>query len=132
MSQVSTNLNEYDAIARAIQHYINGAKSGKGDDMKPAFHQDATIFGYVGADLFAGPIQQLYAWNDQNGPATGLQARIASIDLIDTVATVRLELENWTGHRFTDLFTLLKVDGEWKIMNKVFHLHPANVACEAA
>ncbi len=132
MSTTTTKVNEYDAIARAVQHYINGAKSGKGDDMKPAFHEDATIFGYVGADLFAGPIQQLYAWNDQNGPATGLQARIASIDLIDTVATVRLELENWTGNRFTDLFTLLKVDGEWKIMNKVFHLHPANVASEAA
>jgi hypothetical protein len=49
--------------------------------------------------------------------------RIASIDLIDTVATVRLELDNWTDHRYTDLFTLLKVGGEWKIMNKVFHLH---------
>jgi hypothetical protein len=36
---------------------------------------------------------------------------------------VRLELDNWTDHRYTDLFTLLKVDGEWKIMNKVFHLH---------
>ncbi len=56
--------------------------------------------------------------------ALGLQARITSIDLIDTVATVRLELDNWIGHRYTDLFTLLKVDGEWKIMNKVFHLHP--------
>ena len=119
MSTTSTNVNEYDAIARVVQHYILGAKSGKGDDMKPAFHEDATIFGYVGADLFAGPIQQLFSWNDQNGPATGLQARIASIDLIDTVATVRLELENWTGNRFTDLFTLLKMDGEWKIMNKV-------------
>ena len=128
----TTNLNEYDAIARTIQHYINGAKTGKGDDMKPAFHQDATIFGYVGPDLFAGPIQQLYSWNDQNGPATGLIARIASIDLIDTVATVRLELDNWTGYRFTDLFTLLKVDGEWKIMNKVFHLHPAASAASQA
>jgi hypothetical protein len=132
MSTTTTKVNEYDAIARAVQQYINGAKSGKGDDMKPAFHEDATIFGYVGADLFAGPIQQLFAWNDQNGPATGLQARIASIDLIDTVATVRLELENWTGNRFTDLFTLLKVDGEWKIMNKVFHLHTAKIASEAA
>jgi len=132
MSTTTTKVNEYDAIAQVVQHYINGAKSGKGDDMKPAFHEDATIFGYVGNDLFAGPIQQLFAWNDQNGPATGLQARIASIDLIDTVATVRLELENWTGHRFTDLFTLLKVNGEWKIMNKVFHLHPANGASEAA
>ena len=131
MSNATTNVNEYDMIAKAVQHYIDGAKSGRGDDMKPAFHKDATIFGYVGADLFAGPIQQLFAWNDENGPATGLQARIASIDLIDTVATVRLELDNWTGSRFTDLFTLLKVDGEWKIMNKVFHLHPEAVASGA-
>ncbi len=115
--------SEHDAIAKTIQHYIDGAKSGKGDDMKPAFHEDATIFGYVGTDLFGGPIQKLFAWNDENGPATGLQARIASIDLIDTVATVRLELDNWTGSRFTDLFTLLKVEGEWKIISKVFHTH---------
>ena len=124
MSNAPTNMSEYDAIAKIVQRYIDGAKSGKGEDMKPVFHKDATVFGYVGTDLFAGPIQQLFDWNDENGPATGLQARIASIDLIDTVATVRLELDNWTGHRFTDLFTLLKVDGEWKIMNKVFHLHP--------
>ena len=123
MSNVRTEVSEYGEITKVLQHYIDGAKSGRGDDMKPAFHKDATIFGYVGADLFAGPIQQLFAWNDQNGPATGLQAQIASIDLIDTVANVRLELDNWTGHRFTDLFTLLKVDGQWKIMNKVFHLH---------
>jgi len=120
---MSTDVSEYDAIAKTVQHYIDGAKSGKGDDMKPAFHEDATIFGYAGADLFAGPIQSLFDWNDANGPATELQARIAGIDLVDTVATVRLELDNWTGSRFTDLFTLLKVDGAWKIMNKVFHLH---------
>ena len=124
----TTNINEYEAIAKAIQPYLDGARSGKGDDMKPAFHKDATIFGYVGPDLFAGSIQNLFAWHDQNGPAAGLQARIASIDLIDTVATVRLELDNWTGHRFTDLFTMLKVDGKWKIMNKIFHLHAASQA----
>ncbi len=94
MSNAPTNVSEYDVIAKVVQHYIDGAKSGRGDEMKPAFHKDATIFGYVGADLFAGPIQQLFAWNDENGPATGLQARITSIGLIDTVATVRLELDN--------------------------------------
>ena len=123
MTTEVSNVTEHDAIAKVVQHYIDGAKSGRGDDMKLAFHKDATIFGYAGTDLFAGPIQQLFAWNDNNGPATGLQVRIASIDVIGTVATMQLELDNWTGHRYTDLFTLLKVDGEWKIMNKVFHLH---------
>ena len=123
MSNVTTIVNDQDLITQVIQHYINGAKSGRGDDMRSAFHTDATVFGYVGPDLFAGPIEILFAWNDDNGPATELIDRIASIDVIGTVATVHLELENWTGIRFTDLFTLLKVDGNWKIMNKVFHAH---------
>ena len=123
MSKSPTNVSDYDVITKIIQHYIDGAISGKGEEMKPAFHKDATIFGYAGPDLFAGPIQQLFTWNDDNGPASELQSRIANIDLVGTVATVRLELDNWTGSRYTDLFTLLKLDGEWKIMNKVFHLH---------
>ncbi len=123
MSNATDKVNEQDLITQVVQHYIDGARSGKGDDMRPAFHADATVFGYVGPDLFAGPIENLFAWNDDNGPATELVDRIASIDVVGTVATVRLELENWTGIRFTDLFTLLKVDGDWTIMNKVFHAH---------
>ena len=66
---------------------------------------------------------EIFDWNDANGPATQLEAQVESLEVADTVATARVELRNWTGHRFTDLFTLLKVDDEWKIMNKVFHLH---------
>ena len=124
MSDAPTNLSDYEAIAETVQHYIDGAKSGRGADMKPAFHQDATIFGHAGASMMAGPIQQLFDGIDQNPGATELQARIASIDVINTIATVRLELDNWSGKRYTDMFTLLKAGGEWKIMNKVFHLHP--------
>lgn len=116
-------MSEQAAIRAAVQPYLDGAISGRGEDMRPAFHADATIFGYVGPDLFAGPIQGLFDWNDGNGPAAGLEAEFASIEVFGTIASVRLELNNWTGHRFTDLFTMLKVDGEWKIMNKVFHLH---------
>ncbi len=123
VSKSADNREAIEAISSVIQTYVEGGRSGKGDDMKPAFHEDATIFGYAGADLFAGPIQRLFDWVDENNPATRLQARIASIDVVDSVATVRLELDNWIGSRYTDMFTLLKVDGEWKIMNKVFHLH---------
>ncbi len=125
MSNITTNTSDNEMIEKTVQFYIDGAKSGKGNDMKPAFHTDATIFGYAGDELFAGPIQRLFDWNDDNGPATELEARIANIDIEGTIATVRLELDNWIGHKYTDLFTLLKVDGTWKIMNKVFHFHHA-------
>lgn len=115
--------NNVEQIRSVVQHYIDGARSGKGDEMKPAFHNDATIFGFIGDDLFAGPIQKLFDWNDENGPAVDIVCHIANIDIEGTIATVRLESDNWTGHRFTDFFTLLKFGDEWKIMNKVFHLH---------
>ena len=124
MSNAPTNLSDYEAIAKTVQHYIDGAKSGQGSEMKLAFHPDATIFGHAGPNLMAGPIQQLFDVVDQSPAASGLQGRIASIDVIETIATVRLELDNWSGNRYTDMFTLLKAGGEWKITNKVFHLHP--------
>ena len=119
----AVDVNEYKAIGATVQHYLNGARSGKGDDMRPAFHDQATIFGYVGPDLFAGPIEGLYAWNDENGAAVEVDAHVTVIEVVETVAIVRVDADNWTGHRFTDFFTMLKVDGQWKIMNKVFHLH---------
>ena len=123
-SSAAASLSDYDAIKETIRHYIAGGTTGNTAEMKLAFHKDATIFGYIGPDLFAGPIQGLFDWNDQNGAATELEGRVTSIDLAGSVATARIELDNWSGHRFTDFFTLLKVDGEWKIMNKVFYLHP--------
>ncbi|HEU4508258.1 MAG TPA: nuclear transport factor 2 family protein, partial [Pyrinomonadaceae bacterium] len=113
-STAAASLSDYDAIRQTIEHYINGGKTGNTDEMKLAFHKDAGIYGYVGPDLFAGPIQKLFDWNDQNGAATELEGRVTSIDLVGTAATARIELENWSGHRFTDFFTLLKIDGEWK------------------
>ena len=124
MSTSATTVNDRDAIARTVQQYVDGGKSGLTANMQAAFHPDATIFGYIGPDLFGGPIQKLFDWNDQNGAATELQSQITSIDIAETIATVRLELDNWSGHRFTDMFTLLKLDGEWKIISKVFYLQP--------
>ncbi len=123
MNANQLNAADQGVISSVIQRYIDGARSSGYETMAAAFHEQATIFGYLGDDLIAGPISVLFDWRQGNGPAMGLRAKIERIDVAGSVATVRLELDNWTGHRFTDLFTLLRVDGEWKIMHKVFHLH---------
>jgi hypothetical protein len=123
MSNADKSLSEYDAIAKTVQFYIDGAKSGRGGDMQSAFHPDATIFGFSDGEVFAGPIQKLFDSVSSDAPASALRARLVSIDIVDTIAAVRLELENWNGYRYTDFFTLLKAGGEWKILNKAFHQH---------
>ena len=111
-------------INRLMQTYIEGGRSGSIDTLRPIFHGLATICGYVGPDLFAGPIEMFYEWHAENGPAADLVAGDIRIDVEGSTASVRVELDNWTGHRFTDFFTLVKIDGQWQIMSKVFYLHP--------
>ncbi len=119
-----TDIDAYQAITDLVtNHYLKGAISGKGSEMKPAFHGTATWSGYVGPDFVAGPIQTLFDWNDSNGAAQDLVYKISKIEIVGTIASVRVETDNWTGNRFTDFFNLVKVDEDWKIMNKIFHLH---------
>ncbi len=111
-------------IETLMQTYIEGGRTGSVDTLRPIFHELATICGYVGPDLFAQPIEQFYDWHQENGPATDLEAGDIRIDIEGTAATARIELHNWNGHRFTDFFTLAKIEGQWQIMSKVFYLHP--------
>ena len=111
-------------IEAVMQTYVEGGRTGSIDTLRPIFHEMATICGYVGPDLFAQPIEQFYEWHRENGPAAELKAGDFRIDIEGTAATVRIEFDNWKGHRFTDFFTLVKIDGRWQIMSKVFYLHP--------
>jgi hypothetical protein len=48
---------------------------------------------------------------------------ITNIDLVGTIAHVRVEAENGAEMKFRDMFLLLELEGRWAIVNKVFHLH---------
>ncbi|OAB63130.1 lumazine-binding protein [Leptolyngbya valderiana BDU 20041] len=111
-------------IRTLMATYVEGGRSGRIETLRPIFHDLATICGYVGPDLFAGPIEMFYEWHAENGPAPDLTVGEVRIDAEGSAASVRVELDHWTGHRFTDYFTLVRIDGEWQIMSKVFYLHP--------
>ena len=55
---------------------------------------DVAVFGYVGAGRLAGAIQTLFDWNDENGRATELQARFASIEVRTLISYAPFHQEN--------------------------------------
>jgi hypothetical protein len=124
MSTPQSNTDDARQIEALLQTYIDGARTGSNDQLRPIFHEMATICGYVGPDLFAGPIAAFYDWHTGNGPAADVKAGEVSIDIEGSAASARIEIENWTGHRFTDFFTLVRIDGRWQILSKVFYMHP--------
>ena len=121
-------LPEYDAIADTMKMYIDGSRQGKSELMRPAFHANASFFGYAGDQLAVGT-PFLFDWIDKNGPAPDIQPRMVSVDILDSIAVVRLEVAGWSGAlagsgvRMSDLFTLLKTQDGWKIIQKAFHWH---------
>jgi hypothetical protein len=129
-------LTEYDNIIRTMQMYIDGSRQGKSELMRPAFHPSASFFGYAGDQLAVGT-QFLFDWIDKNGPAPKIEPRIVSVDILDSIAVVRLEVAEWSGNlagsgvRMSDLFTLLKTPGGWKIIQKAFHWHAAELSAAA-
>ncbi len=114
---------DHDSITKVLQTYLQGGRSADADLMRTAFHSTATIHGYIDGSLLAGPIDLLFGWVSDNPPASTLNANIVSIDTAHTIATARVEITDWLGHRFTDQFTLLQEDGVWRITSKVFHTH---------
>ena len=120
-----TPIKDYDEIITVVNKYIEGLISGDKEVVKQAFHKDATMYGYNTTDGFlGGSIDNLWDFMDKAGPAKNLKSRIDILDVEGTIASVRVSLENDAyGESYTDFHQLLKLDGEWIIISKLFHLH---------
>ena len=114
-------VSDYWKVVAVVNMYVEGCREGKSDIMKPAFHKDATMYGYLNGELSVGSIENLYGAVDQFGADSNTKARVDVLSIEGTAATVRVTLEDWHGIVFTDFHSLLKIDGEWKIIAKVFH-----------
>ena len=85
---VTSYVNEVDEITKVMQAYIDGARTGKGAAMKPAFDDGATICGYVGSDLFAGPATALRRRSSAASRALMLSARQPACGWMSTTGRV--------------------------------------------
>lgn len=114
-------VTDYEAVLAAVAKYTEACKEGKSDIMKPAFADNALMYGYLNGEYYHGSIEALYGAVDAFGPAPETKARVDVLAIEGTAATVRVTLEDWHGLAFTDFHSLIKEDGQWKILAKVFH-----------
>jgi hypothetical protein len=120
-----TYVQEYNAIVEVLNQYNEGGAKADSALMKPAFNEQATMFGVDGDKLVGGAIQNLYDVIDTAfRPSPEAKAAIVRIDIVGTAASARVDTDNVSGFRFTDFFNLLKVEGKWTIVSKIYHAHP--------
>lgn len=113
---------EEDAIREVVQLYFDGIITYDENALRKAFHPEASVIGTNkagGADW--APFQEwvLYTRGDAPDP-TGRNNSILSVDVTGNAAVVKTDL-NWPHVHYVDYLSLLKVDGRWQIVNKIWN-----------
>jgi hypothetical protein len=90
--------------------------------MKKAFHTEGNMI-FVRDGKYMTRSFADYIKGFTGTPAADEKDRKRSIEAIDVVgnAAVAKVILDYPTVKFTDYFTLLKIDGEWKIINKSVH-----------
>lgn len=119
----ATTIEEADAIAHAIELYIDGMARGDQDKLASAFHPEARMYGAIGAQRFDVPITEFFKIvADSPADAAGtFHARVNSIVHTGDVACATVVEEGfWGTLSFVDLLTLCRLQDGWRIASKTF------------
>ena len=114
--------SEYDAVIATANQYVEGLRVGSAEVVAQAFHKDAVMYGYTNGELLGGPIRNLFDFVQKNGSAPEITTRLDILAITPTTAVVRVDMENDAiGADYNDYLTLIKIDGAWKVIAKVYH-----------
>jgi len=115
-------VDEEEAIREIVQLYFDGIIRYDEKGLRKAFHPDANVIGTTKAGAVDWePFREwvLYTRGDAPDP-TGRENRIVSIDIAGRAAVVKTDLD-WPHVHYVDYLSLLKIDGEWQIVNKIWN-----------
>lgn len=116
-------VEDYNEIIGVLDAYTQGCARANSAVMKPSFAKEATMFGADEGSLEGGQIQCLFDIIDSFEPSPQAKAVIGRVDIVGTAANARVDTTDLAGIRVTDFLNLLKVDGQWTIVSKIYHIH---------
>jgi hypothetical protein len=118
------------AAARVpLENYLRGHATGDPEFMRKAFHTEGSLI-FIRDGKYTTRSFADYIAGMSGKPAPDEEKRkrwIESVDVAGNAAFGKIVLDYPTV-RFVDYMTLLKINGEWKIVNKSFYAEPKAAA----
>ena len=118
----------YEEVAAVLDRYYDGLYRCDTDALAEVFHQQAQYFTDTGEELLHYdmaayfPIVRARRSPESNGEARGYEIDAITFAGPGT-ANARMR-SSMLGNDYTDYLSLLRLDGAWKIVSKVFHAEP--------
>jgi hypothetical protein len=118
-------MSEEKSVESVVHLYVEGMAHAHEGALRKAFHAKASIVGnyegkveWLSLDDFVAEVMS------QGVAPAGTQPliQIETLDVTGDAASVKI-VDDYAGMRFSDYLSLLKVDGRWLIVHKVYHLH---------
>lgn len=113
---------EEAAVRETLMNYLDGGTNGDTVRLNKAFHKSATM-KYI--DNKTGEFRDVPIADYLNrakanaGKKSDRKTKIVYTTISGTAAQARLEIDGGTFY-FHDYMNLLKINGEWKIVGKIF------------
>ena len=124
-NEIAAQDTEIESAKIPLNSYLRGQTTGNAEFIRLAFHKDARIITFRDGKLtnlsvedFAGFFKGKTADDE-----TERKRKIESVEISGNAAIAKITLDYPTV-KFTDYMSLLKIDGEWKIVNKSFYAEP--------
>lgn len=125
---MSKHFNELESILETIQLYIDGVHNGDVDLLRKAFNANAMMYGASPGGNTLLVIEELYGYVSSNKPvketSSNHQCLVTSIRYQGGAAAVEMEETDAYGFNYLNYFHLLKIDGRWEIVSKLYNGEP--------
>ena len=108
-----------------ISDYVKACYTGDIELLKSLFHADALMTGHSKRGFYLGSPDPFFENVGSQKPMkeTGApyEGRITTVQVSGDIASVTLEETGYFGRSYTDMFTLARLDGQWKIVSKTYY-----------
>lgn len=112
--------SEKALIEKTVSYYLDGGTNNDFETLKKAFHETATMKFISDSGYKEVNALQFFKKGMKAGPKQNRKTSILSVDVTGTAATAKLKAE-YDTFAFIDYMNLLKIDGEWKVVSKIFY-----------
>jgi len=111
------------AIRQTVQYYFDGGRNRDSLTLRKAFHPEARMLFAREGELVVVPIGEYItrvgSESLKPGEVDSTERKVVSVDVVGDAAVAKLELKR-PNAVLIDYMSLLKVDGRWLIVNKIF------------
>jgi len=121
--------SEKDAVRVPLENYLKGHATGDGEFFKKAFHTEGVMMWMRDGKYTTRSFTEYIAGASGKPAADEVKRKrwIEKVDIVGNAATAKIILDYPTA-KLTDYMSLLKINGEWKIVNKTFTSEPKKPA----